>query len=433
MTHKIYHSLIAALIGAATTGAVQAAPIPAMGLRFVAAEASDSSISVRSARVLPHERSMIVSMCIRVDRDLKGTESIELRPVLTDSTGHSAVLPSIFINGRTQHIAFQRDRRNAKRDLVTLRRRNGMEQTVDYLRDCPECQGTLSVKIEHRYNMLHADAAPSRVEKADVFIRNTVTGETQHKAFDKAMLDASGYYADMEFSGAGTYDCLVWSGIDNKIFDWDTQTVSLATQPGDTIAHRLPLIFHGRADATNVELRSDNLTTVDMMQDTKFVNVTFNYNGSRHVQDTDFLLTLSAPNSVLDASNNTAADHATTYKPYGARTESIDHQQVVNYALSTLRLMEKDRDQCRLRLDYRPADGSQGQNLFDIPIIDYLLMCKDFEGENMKTQEYLDRQSTYHIVFLIRDTGNPHAPFAVSVLSVNNWQMRDDQPVVKTN
>lgn len=93
MTHKIYHSLIAALIGAATTGAVQAAPIPAMGLRFVAAEASDSSISVRSARVLPHERSMIVSMCIRVDRDLKGTESIELRPVLTDSTGHSAVLP----------------------------------------------------------------------------------------------------------------------------------------------------------------------------------------------------------------------------------------------------------------------------------------------------------------------------------------------------
>lgn len=44
MTHKIYHSLIAALIGAATTGAVQAAPIPAMGLRFVAAEAGDSSI-----------------------------------------------------------------------------------------------------------------------------------------------------------------------------------------------------------------------------------------------------------------------------------------------------------------------------------------------------------------------------------------------------
>lgn len=135
MTHKIYHSLLAALIGAATTGAAQAAPIPAMGLRFVAAEASDSSISVRSARVLPHERSMIVSMCIRVDRDLKGTESIELRPVLTDSTGHSAVLPSIFINGRTQHIAFQRDRRNAKRDLVTLRRRNGMEQTIDYLRE----------------------------------------------------------------------------------------------------------------------------------------------------------------------------------------------------------------------------------------------------------------------------------------------------------
>lgn len=74
----------------------------------------------------------------------------------------------------------------------------------DDLSDCPECQGTLSVKIEHRYNMLHADAAPSRVEKADVFIRNTVTGETQHKAFDKAMLDASGYYADMEFAGAGT-------------------------------------------------------------------------------------------------------------------------------------------------------------------------------------------------------------------------------------
>lgn len=95
MTHKIYHSLIAALISAATTGASQAATIPIMDLWSVPTEAADSSISVRSARVLPHERSMIVSMCIRVDRDLKGTESIELRPVLTDSTGHSAVLPSI--------------------------------------------------------------------------------------------------------------------------------------------------------------------------------------------------------------------------------------------------------------------------------------------------------------------------------------------------
>lgn len=157
----------------------------------------------------------------------------------------------------------------------------------DDMSDCPECQGTLSVKIEHRYNMLRVDAAPSRVEKADVFIRNTATGETQHKAFDKAMLDASGYYADMEFAGAGTYDCLVWSGIDNKIFNWDTQTVSLATQPGDTIAHRLPLIFHGRTDATNVELRSDNLATVDMMQDTKFVNVTINSTHTGHRLPTD--------------------------------------------------------------------------------------------------------------------------------------------------
>lgn len=47
------------------------------------------------------------------------------------------------------------------------------EWIKDDLSDCPECQGTLSVKIEHRYNMLHADAAPSRVEKADVFIRDT--------------------------------------------------------------------------------------------------------------------------------------------------------------------------------------------------------------------------------------------------------------------
>lgn len=54
------------------------------------------------------------------------------------------------------------------------------------------------------------------------------------------MLDASGYYADMEFAGAGTYDCLVWSGIDNKIFDWDTQTVSSPhsqATPSHTVCH----------------------------------------------------------------------------------------------------------------------------------------------------------------------------------------------------
>ncbi len=300
----------------------------------------------------------------------------------------------------------------------------------DDLSGCPDCNGTLSVKIEHKYNMLNIDAASTRVESADVFVRNKATGVSRRKSFTRQQLDKTGYYADMAMEGGGSYDILVWSGISDAIFNAETRSVDLGTQPGDTIDTRLPVLFHGAARGVEVEEGSDNVATVDLVQDTKQLNVTVNYSGSRELHHDDFRLVLTAPNSVLDADNQTAAAHSTAYKPYSSRVESIERQQVANYSLSTLRLMEKDRDRCRLALYYQAPDGSARQQLFDIPLIDYLLMCKTFEGEGMTSQEYLDRQNFYHIVFLLQDTDNPREPFAISMLSVNNWQLRTDDATI---
>ncbi len=57
MTHKIYHSLIAALIGAATRGAVKAAPIPAIGATIRGRERRATAVSYNQAGAVDSDPS----------------------------------------------------------------------------------------------------------------------------------------------------------------------------------------------------------------------------------------------------------------------------------------------------------------------------------------------------------------------------------------
>ncbi len=128
-------TVFSAILSLVLMSAFACLPAEAAAVMQQATETRDSSIMVASARVIPHERSMIVSMSVRVNRHIRSTESLELRPILTDGGSNRVELPSIFINGRAQNIIFHRNRSNARRDCYAVHRTNGVEQTVDYLRE----------------------------------------------------------------------------------------------------------------------------------------------------------------------------------------------------------------------------------------------------------------------------------------------------------
>lgn len=97
----------------------------------------DSSILVTSSRLYRMGENLIVSMQVDVNRPVPSNESVVLTPQLNDSLGNFMQLPAIYINGRKQHIVFQRETARHEKDCTALRRRNDTRQAVRYLRSIP--------------------------------------------------------------------------------------------------------------------------------------------------------------------------------------------------------------------------------------------------------------------------------------------------------
>lgn len=90
----------------------------------------DSSIYISSSQLYRMGESLIVSMKVDISRQVPSNESIELIPQLSDSLDNFFELPSIYINGRRQHIFLQRQHVDRDKDCEMLRRRNKEKQTV---------------------------------------------------------------------------------------------------------------------------------------------------------------------------------------------------------------------------------------------------------------------------------------------------------------
>lgn len=81
--------------------------------------------------------SLVVSMQVDITRQIPSNESVILIPRLSDSLDNFIQLPAIYVNGRKQHIFFQRETGRQEKDYEELRRRNDRKQSVHYLRSIP--------------------------------------------------------------------------------------------------------------------------------------------------------------------------------------------------------------------------------------------------------------------------------------------------------
>lgn len=97
----------------------------------------DSSIYIASSRLYRMGESLVVSMQVDITRQIPSNESVILVPRLSDSLDNFIQLPAIYVNGRKQHIFFQRETGRQEKDYEELRRRNDRKQSVHYLRSIP--------------------------------------------------------------------------------------------------------------------------------------------------------------------------------------------------------------------------------------------------------------------------------------------------------
>lgn len=95
----------------------------------------DYMMTVNRSAIAVVDSNVVVSMQLTALQDVPFAQSVILSPELIDTlTLRRAELPLIFINSRNQQIYFERELKNEYPDALALRKKNGKNLDIDYLR-----------------------------------------------------------------------------------------------------------------------------------------------------------------------------------------------------------------------------------------------------------------------------------------------------------
>ena len=83
------------------------------------------------------------------------------------------------------------------------------------------------------------------------------------------------------------------------------------------------------------------------------------------------------------------------------------------------RLFTRTTNKTRLVITQR----SNGQVVFDVPLVDYFIMVKGYYVQPMTDQEYLDRQDDYSVVVFLEHKEGPEGFYVAARIYINGWQI----------
>ena len=182
---------------------------------------------------------------------------------------------------------------------------------------------------------------------------------------------------------------------------------------------RLHYLFWGSLTLETADLYNEG--TVEMMKNTNNIRIVLQQMNGEPVKDKDFDFSITDDNTLFAASNNDLLPNGTvTYTPWAqgqASTGITDDGQevIVAYAeFSTSRLMVKNSPKLIVR---RASDGNA---VINIPLNNYLLLLKSELYEQMKPQEFLDRESEWSLFFFLDENG----AWIKTYIKINDWTIR---------
>lgn len=228
----------------------------------------------------------------------------------------------------------------------------------------------------------------------------------------------------------GKYKFLVWGGLDN-FYGHIALTPGVSTlkdmmlmvnQNRSTIINKeLSPLFYGFLDDVEVVGDYQKEVIVPLMKNTNIIRLVMKGVGPNapEIDVNDYTFQLFSANGKYDYQNNFLPDEELSFEPY--HTEN--HPQVgAIIELNTLRLFEKG-------LNYRlliKEKNNPNNVLLDVNIIDYLASTNIQMYKTMATQEYLDRQDVFSIIFFFNQPVTAQAFLMVDVM-MNEWFVRQQE------
>lgn len=292
--------------------------------------------------------------------------------------------------------------------------------------DMSVCPKGFHLKLIYSYNMLDVDAAFTQVDQVSVFVFDQHGTCLKQMDIDSLALRQNYYVVDLPDLPVGYYDVLVWGGLYEEYFQYNDKELSLLTDTTYTTDEKIPSLFHGRMDSLFID-GSYKVQTFPLVKNTNTVSCVVQEIGGSLFDTDDFVIELTADNGVMDHWNRIVPAHKILYLPYYAETDVVESKPLLRYGIRTLRMLAGD--DIRLKLIHE----STGQMVFDIPLIEYLLLLRDMVGYEMSDQEFLDRQDTYNLIFLLTETGDFQQPYLLTRMTVNGWIVRMDSTELGRN
>ncbi|MCH5228418.1 MAG: FimB/Mfa2 family fimbrial subunit [Muribaculaceae bacterium] len=313
------------------------------------------------------------------------------------------------------------------------------EGIYDYEGDCSK---SYDVGIKFTRNILEANAFSNKVTSISVLVYNTA-GELVY--YDKEAGDPlknDNYYMPIDVK-PGTYDIVVWGGLENSNSfllnnGYIPATLSEASChlqreeiEGEHYS-RSPLspLFHGIARGVviqdNEEIGHIRVADIDLTKDTNNIKVILTHNNEETINPDDYSFSVADANGRLNFDNSLLEDKEILYHAhtkYELPTVDIE-EKATRSAVNVTNSMMAEIDMSRLMADRNPRlqihRTDNDEPIVDLPLTQLLLHAKGEARSSMSNQEYLDRQDEFTLVFFLGDDNGWNMSAGIYI---NGWHM----------
>lgn len=298
--------------------------------------------------------------------------------------------------------------------------------------DLNPCPRGVRLRFVYDYNMEFANSFHKKVDCLTLYVYDAQGN------YLKTVTETSDVLADEDWRMTldledGDYRLVAYGGLaceehSFSVVDIPSRQASVYTdlQVGmdeGKLGTRLHDLFYGMKDV-RVEGNDYVEETVYMMKDTNNIRIVLQQLNGDPVEEKDFSFFITDDNTLFAHDNSLMPNGTVTYTPWATGQAStgttegdggIEKEVVTAFAeLSTSRLMVHNSP----RLIIKRND--LGTDIVNIPLNNYLLLLKSMQYADMGSQEFLDRESDWSLVFFL-DT--KHAWIDTHII-INDWIVR---------
>ena len=308
--------------------------------------------------------------------------------------------------------------------LVAL---SSCEKIYDDLEACPH---GVSLRFVYDYHMERGNAFPWNVDCLTLYVYNEENDYVGTYVVTDSVLRDEDYRMRLELP-EGHYHFVAYGGLacEKSSFSvmqapvdtsrWESLHVLMdAYHYSDTVHENLHGLYWGDLELETADLYQEG--TVEMMKKTNNIRIVLqDVNSEQPVYGKDFTFSITDDNTLFGADNDLLGNGKVTYTPWaqgdafiGLNTAGLE--VIGAYAeLSVSRLMTKNAPVLLIK------SVDTGEDVIDIPLLNYLRLYKSELYSKMGEQEFLDRQSTWTLLFLL----DSQKRWVQTYIKINDWKV----------